>query len=602
MKAGELAALLARDAEGVARMLLPNGSRQSHEWRAGSTSGDAGKSLGVHLTGQKAGVWSDFGTGEAGDLLDLWAAVRGVGIGEACRQASDYLGIKESRVDNPRPSYAKPKREGLSSLSSTHTAWLTGERGLPVASLAAYRLASRGDEIVFPSLADGEFVAAKYRKLPKSFRVDANCEPVLFGWQAIPPNAREVVIVEGELDAVAMHAMGKPALSVPFGGGTGDKQAKWIAAEFDRLAAFDRIYLALDTDGPGREATAEIVKRLGRERCYVVELPHKDANACLLAGMGARELDAYIACAKTVDPEALRNATEYTDAVLREFTEVEQDHGIRLPWVKAHGRLTIRMGEVVVLAGINGHGKSEVAGNIVVQATADRWRSCVASMEFRPQKWLKRMVRQACGRADPAQAFIAHAMGWLGERLWVFDTTGTAKADVILETFGYAAKRYGVELFVIDNLAKCGFDEDDYNGQKGFVDKLTDFAKSYDVAVILVAHMRKGMNENEDAGKMGIKGSGAITDMVDTVLTVWRNKPKEEKLRRAEAKGEEAPLEEVEKPDAVLTCSKQRNGEDEPRIALWFDQASHQFMGSPKARPFCFVPLRVVPQSEGVAI
>ncbi|MDQ3038622.1 MAG: AAA family ATPase [Pseudomonadota bacterium] len=601
MKAGELAGMLARDAEGVARMLLPNGKREGHEWRAGSTDGDAGKSLGVHLTGQKAGIWSDFGTGEAGDLLDLWATVRGVGIGEACKQVADYLGVKEARVDNPRPSYAKPKREGMSSLSSAHTAWLTGERGLSLDSVMAYRLVSRGDEIVFPSLADGEFVAAKYRRLPKSFRVDANCEPVLFGWQAIPANARVVVIVEGELDAVAMHTMGWPALSVPFGGGTGDKQAKWIAAEFDRLAVFDRIYLALDTDGPGQEATAEIVKRLGRERCYVVELPHKDPNACLLAGMREKEIGEYFARAKTLDPEALRNAKEYTDEVLREFSEVEEDHGIRLPWAKSHGKLTIRMGEVVVLAGINGHGKSEVAGNMVVQAAHDRWRCCVASMEFRPQKWLKRMVRQACGRADPSPAFIGHSMEWLGERLWVFDTTGTAKADVILETFGYAAKRYGVELFVIDNLAKCGFAEDDYNGQKGFVDKLTDFAKTFDVAVILVAHMRKGINENEDAGKMGIKGSGAITDMVDTVLTVWRNKPKEEKLRRADAKGEEAPQEEVDKPDAVLTCSKQRNGEDEPRIALWFDPGSHQFMGSPKARPYTFAPMRVV-QSEGVAI
>jgi twinkle protein len=78
VKAAELAALLARDAEGVARMLLPNGKREGHEWRAGSTDGEAGKSLGVHLTGAKAGVWCDFATGENGDLLDLWARSCGV--------------------------------------------------------------------------------------------------------------------------------------------------------------------------------------------------------------------------------------------------------------------------------------------------------------------------------------------------------------------------------------------------------------------------------------------------------------------------------------------------------------------------------------------
>src|SRR5690606_27386100 len=382
-------------------MLLPNGKREGQEWRAGSLDGEAGKSLGVHLTGAKAGVFCDFATGEGGDLLDLWAQVRGVGIGEAGSQVLEYLGVREARVENPRPSYARPKREGIAGLTDAHRRWLVEERGLSVEAVKAYRLASRGDEIVFPSLVDGELIAAKYRRLPKGFRVDAGCEPVLFGWQAIPATARSVVIVEGEPDALAMFTLGHPALSVPFGGGAGVKQAKWIAAEFDRLAPFDRIYLALDTDKAGQEATAAIVKRLGRERCYVVELPRKDANDCLLSGMTAQDMGALLKSAKTLDPEALRNASEYTDAVLREFDESAEDFGIPLPWPKAQGKLLIRMGEVVVLAGINGHGKSEVAGNIVVGALHSRWRACVASMEFRPAKWLKRMVRQACGRSDP---------------------------------------------------------------------------------------------------------------------------------------------------------------------------------------------------------
>jgi twinkle protein len=590
MKAAELAAMLARDAEGVARMLLPHGKREGHEWRVGSLDGEAGKSMGVHLAGQKAGVFCDFATGEGGDLLDLWAAVNGIGIGEACKQVREFLGIREARVDNPPREYSRPPRDGIKGLTETHRAWLCDTRKLPAESVKAYRLASKGDEIMFPSLVDGELVAAKYRRLPKSFRVDANCEPVLFGWQAVPANARSVVIVEGELDAVAMHALGQPALSVPFGGGTGDKQAKWIASEFDRLAVFDRIYLALDMDGPGQEATAEIVKRLGRERCFVLELPQKDANACLMAGVGKAQMAAIVKVAKTMDPEALRNAGEFTEDVLKEFAKAGVDYGIAMPWEKLAHKLVIRMGEVVVLAGINGHGKSEVAGQITVNAVRNGWRSCVASMEFRPPKWLKRMVRQGAGRSDPSQPFVEHAMRWLAESLWVFDATGTAKADQIIETFIYAAKRYGVNLFVIDNLAKCGLDEDDYNGQKDFVDRLTDFAKEQDVAVLLVAHMKKQADENHDGGKMGVKGSGAITDMVDTTLSIWRNKPKEEKVRKLESIGGVPDGDLESAPDAVLTCHKQRNGEDEPKLALWFDKDSHQFMHAPKLRPLTYVP------------
>jgi twinkle protein len=68
----ELSQRLAEEAEKTARYLFPNGRREGQEWRIGSVNGDKGKSLGIHLSGSKAGVWADFATGETGDLLGLW--------------------------------------------------------------------------------------------------------------------------------------------------------------------------------------------------------------------------------------------------------------------------------------------------------------------------------------------------------------------------------------------------------------------------------------------------------------------------------------------------------------------------------------------------
>ncbi len=94
--ARDLSSLLARDAEGVARHLLgASGKREGQELRFGDIGGSAGKSLGVHLSGDKAGVWSDFASGESGDLLDLWSVARGVDLGEAIRQAKEYLGVRD---------------------------------------------------------------------------------------------------------------------------------------------------------------------------------------------------------------------------------------------------------------------------------------------------------------------------------------------------------------------------------------------------------------------------------------------------------------------------------------------------------------------------
>jgi hypothetical protein len=60
----------------------------------------------------------------------------------------------------------------------------------------------------------------------------------------------------------------------------------------------------------------------------------------------------------------------------------------------------------------------------------------------------------------PERTEIIMTNEWFSDRLWVFKLTGTAKADRLLEIFAYARRRYGIDLFVIDNLAKCGLDEE----------------------------------------------------------------------------------------------------------------------------------------------
>lgn len=56
----------------------------------------------------------------------------------------------------------------------------------------------------------------------------------------MPVNARVCLITEGEIDALSWAAYGYHTLSVPFGGGSGNKQ-RWIDSDFDRLQRFERI-------------------------------------------------------------------------------------------------------------------------------------------------------------------------------------------------------------------------------------------------------------------------------------------------------------------------------------------------------------------------
>lgn len=598
-QANHVAQRLSAQADSVVRKLLPNGKRQGREWKCGDTTGAAGDSLSVCLEGDKAGVWADFSSGDSGDLLDLWAAVYRLSLRDAIAEAQDYLGIRvEAMPPKPKREYRRPTRDGVQDLSPEHANWLREVRKLPDASVQAYRLRSRGDRLMFPFLLGDKgqhLIFAKYRKLPKQFSADADCEPILFGWQAISPNARAVVICEGELDAIAWHAYGWPALSVPTGAGS----CGWIETEFDRLAVFDKIFLSYDMDEKGQAGLDEVIRRLGVERCRVVELPAKDANQCLVDGIGADEIARCIRDARTRDPMELRAAHDYVDEVIAAFEHV--DSGIRMPWKKVDNRLLLRAGEVSLWAGINGHGKSEVVGHIVAHAAfIQGFRSCIASMEFKPARWLRRMYRQVSGLPNPTPEYLRHISYTTDELLWVFDCVGTAKADRIVEVFSYAARRYGIELFVIDNLAKLGLGEDDYNGQKGLIDRLTDFAREHDVHVILVHHMRKGEDESRPSGKMSVKGTGAITDMVDTVVEVFRNKKREEAIAKLTREGIDIPNEVLEMPGAMLITHKQRHGEHEPKILLWFDPASHQYLAQHHHRAQSLVDFRAS-DSRGIA-
>lgn len=306
----EVKKLLADRAQEVAEFLLPKGHCEGAEWRVGSINGEPGQSLAVHLTGTKAGVWGEFNGGEGGDLLDLWCAVKGVSLPDALDQAREWLELPQTASPSIAPDDEEPRKYVQPDEPFCHPprervlTYLMQERKIPAEVISRYQIGEtdRG-QIVFPYRKPGSTLAmyklrdAKDGAKPKP--VVSGCEPILFGWQAIPADAREIILTEGEIDTLSWDAYGHPALSVPFGGGGGAKQ-QWIENEFERLDRFERIYLSTDMDECGEKAAEEIANRLGRHRCLRVKLPRKDANDCRKAGVPAEEMERCLAEAEPI--------------------------------------------------------------------------------------------------------------------------------------------------------------------------------------------------------------------------------------------------------------------------------------------------------------
>jgi twinkle protein len=585
MTPAELKHTLVSQIESVVEHLLPSGDRTGQEWCVGSIGGEPGKSLKVRLRGPKAGLYQDFANPEhKGDLLDLWQAVRGLSFVDTLREAKDFAGVVETSPGFwPKKQFKKPEKPKCSSPKKSLMAWAE-KRKIQPETLKAFKIAQSDGAMVTPFISpEGNLELVKYRGI-ETKKIWSNKDPIpcLFGWQTVKDNDRDIVICEGEFDAMAWYQSGYPALSIPFGGGDGKKQ-DWIDYEFHRLERFEYICLSMDMDAAGSKAISAIVDRLGRHRCKVVTLPFKDANDCILQPKGAQLLTAAIQAAKTIDPEELKTLAEFHDEIVDELYPTNGVMpGMKLPWEKTHDGILLRPAEISLWAGINGHGKSVMVENVAVDGMSQGEKFCIASMEMKPRKIGKQIYRQLSGKAFPTKKELGILRDSIDGSMWIFEAYGTTKAKRVLEVFEYARKRYGVTQFIVDSLAKCGFAEDDYTRQKDFVDRLMEFSRAYDVHVHLVVHIRKGGDEKKIPGKMDIKGTGALTDMVDNVLIVWRNKPKEEDLRS----GDKSRIAKSNgKPDTVLCCVKQRETGLEPSYGLWFDPVSCRFRGRQNEPP-----------------
>lgn len=290
--------------------------------------------------------------------------------------------------------------------------------------------------------------------------------------------------------------------------------------------------------------------------------------------------------------QRIKDAAIYVQALLDRARNPQPQRHIHMPWGKTQKLIQFRKGEVTVWGGENGSGKSLVTGQVVLSLCGQDEKVCVASFEMKPTKTLERMGQQwthfdlwdpqiTSNVAQRAKLHRAYEdfRDWTKGRLWLYDQQGSVQWRNVCAVIRYAAQELRVDHFVVDNLMKCVAGEDDYNGQKAFVDELCSIAREEDIHIHLVHHVKKPSAANGKASKYDFKGSGAITDQPDNVIAVWRNKAKERQR-----------IQDQSTPDTMLIVDKQRNGNGwEGEIGLWFHAQSRQFLASPTDAPMEFL-------------
>jgi twinkle protein len=391
--------------------------------------------------------------------------------------------------------------------------------------------------------------------------------------------------------------MGYKSVSVPFGAKFDARDGsnpndEWIENDYEFLECFSRIYLCFDADEPGQKAAKSLVKRLGIDRCYFVHMPEdcKDANDVLLKDKVA-DLNDAIESAKTMDPAELKSVAEFKELVWETF-HPNSEHELGIPFMFKEVPWRIRPGELTVWTGHSGHGKSTLLNHLLVHLADVGQRSCIASFEMAAKKSINQLSRQASGLNHFEQSdrpLFDDIFNWMEDRFWVVDRVGKLGWRELLEIFSYARKRYRVSQFVVDSLLRCGIPNDDYDQQKSFVDALVTFAQNNDSHVHLVAHSRKKEDERSAPGKLDVAGAGEITHLAHNVISIYRNKDKQDRIENAKMSGDTILESVLHMSDGHMEMHKQRETGDEPRQRFWFLHGPAQFCSNPQCGPKQYV-------------
>lgn len=417
-------------------------------------------------------------------------------------------------------------------------------RGISRGVTERYHISARKDNenvLVFPFYDENYTLRfVKYRKTNFDKERDKNkewCEkdtmPILFGMDQCQDFSC-LVITEGQIDSLSVAEAGiSNAVSVP----NGARGFTWIENCWDWVTKFPEVVVFGDCERGKVTLVDELSRRL-RCKLRVVRqedyLGEKDANAIL----------------QKYGPEAIRQAVHNAQVL-------PVNHVVRLADVESvdlNDLERIRtgfsnldrvvdgffMGQLVLLTGKRGEGKSTLMGQLMAEALNQGYKVLAYSGELPGYQFKRWLDFQLAGPqnvlttynvySDPRYSLegetVQRLNRWYYDNAFLYDNNSLNgdEYESLLETIEKTIQRYGVKLVCVDNLMTAidvASADNQYVQQSQFVRSLKQIAVRYNVVVLLVAHPKKtdGKVTDNDA----VSGSSDITNRADIVLSYVKN-------------------------------------------------------------------------------
>ncbi|CAL1402754.1 unnamed protein product [Linum trigynum] len=422
---------------------------------------------------------------------------------------------------------------------------------------------AHGNQIViaFTYGRNGMLVSCKYRDINKKFWQEKDTEKIFYGLDDIK-GADDIIIVEGEMDKLAMEEAGfRNCVSVPDGAPPlvspkdlppesqdTKYQYLWNCKEYLKQAS--RIILATDGDPPGQALAEELARRLGRERCWRVKWPRKNADSyCkdaneVLMYLGPQALKDAIDDAELYPIKGLFLFRDFFDEIDSYYHQTQgYQFGVSTGWTSLDGLYSVLPGELTIVSGVPNSGKSEWIDALLcnLNRSAD-WKFALCSMENNvrdhARKLMEKYVRKPFFDAPYGEsAERIDVMEYERGKQWLNDTFHLIRCEDdalpsirwVLSLAKAAVLRYGVRGLVIDPYNELDHQRPPNMTETEYVSQMLTlvkrFAQHHSCHVWFVAHPRQLHNWIGGPPNMyDISGSAHFINKCDNGIIIHRNR------------------------------------------------------------------------------
>lgn len=450
------------------------------------------------------------------------------------------------KKSEPEKIYSRPVWKNETKLSNNLVKWFEtrsiSQHALRVAKVTEGiewmpQTQKKENTIQFNFFRDHELINIKYRDGRKNFKLVKDAQKIFYNLDSIK-HSTDCIIVEGEIDCLSFIEAGiHTVISTPNGSTTKSVNLEYLDDCYTYFENKEKIYLALDNDEPGQNVTKELIRRLGAERCFLVDLNDcKDAND-LLVKSGKKALQDLIDDAKPCPLENVKTLKDF-ESELEDFYLNGAKKGFTAKLPNFDKIFSTYTGQFIVTTGIPSHGKSNFVDQLCLgYAENYDWKVAYASPENVPSHLHADSICQRILGTKPETKEDLQTLRWKKTKEFVSDHffhLSFERYDLksVLDKFAEVIKRKGVRCVVIDPFNKIKYKESLNKGvneyTNDYLNEIDIFAKKYDVLVMLVAHPVK-MEKSAD-GKTrqmpdfySIKGGGEFYDMSPHGLCIHRN-------------------------------------------------------------------------------